>query len=321
MILACHMLTGVACGSSDAGTPTNGGQDGGDTGAAEDGGGSSRDAGGNDAPPSADSGMDGGANDASMPVIPRGCPAGSTGCFTVYAHTDHALYVLNLATSSLESVGPFNAPIPDGGVAEDVITDLAVTPDDKLWVISATQLYNADPATGHVSVVGGLAACGQGNVALTSNLAGKLYLGDNKGAICSLDPATHPPTVGPIETLGGGYALTGDIVVVSDGTAYATGYNLAAPATLTSNLLLTLDLTNPAAPQSIGPTGYPRLFGVAFGLGKVLAFTHDGSGRVASIDPATGIGSPFGTFQDSVTQQPIQFGGAGVNPRVSKSGR
>jgi hypothetical protein len=110
------------------------------------------------------------------------------------------------------------------------------------------------------------------------------------------------------------------MTVVSDGTAYATAYNLAAPITLTNNLLLTLDPGSPDTPQGIGSVGFGKLVGVAFGLGKVLAFTGDASGNVVSIDPATGQGTVLGTFQDSASHQPIKFAGAGVNPRVSRNG-
>jgi hypothetical protein len=67
----------------------------------------------------------------------------------------------------------------------------------------------------------------------------------------------------------------------------------------------------------VGASGFPKLFGVAFSLGQVFGFTHDGTGRVVTIDPNTGVGTLFNTFNDPTTNQPISFAGAGVNALVS----
>jgi hypothetical protein len=48
----------------------------------------------------------------------------------------------------------------------------------------------------------------------------------------------------------------------------------------------------------------------------VIGFTHDGTGHVVSIDPNTGAATPFATFKDPSTNQPISFAGAGVNSLV-----
>ena len=55
---------------------------------------------------------------------------------------------------------------------------------------------------------------------------------------------------------------------------------------------------------------------VAFALGKVFGFTHDGTGRVLTVDPTTGVGTLFNTFTDPTSHMPISFAGAGVNALV-----
>jgi hypothetical protein len=50
----------------------------------------------------------------------------------------------------------------------------------------------------------------------------------------------------------------------------------------------------------------------------VLGFTHDGTGRVISIDTVTGKGSVYATFLDPATNKGISFAGAGVDPRVPR---
>ncbi len=49
----------------------------------------------------------------------------------------------------------------------------------------------------------------------------------------------------------------------------------------------------------------------------MFGFTHDGSGRVVTIDVATGQGTLFGTFVDPATNQGIAFAGAGVNSMIT----
>ncbi len=258
------------------------------------------------------------ATDADARSPQRGCPPSSTGCYTIYAHTDHSLYYVDLTTTSLVPVGPFQAPpTTEAGVGEDSLLDLAVTPDDVVWVVSQSALYRADAMTGHVTKVGDIAPCGAGNVALTATTSGKLYLGDEKGAICSLDPATTPPKVTLIGSLNGGLALVGDLATIGDGTTFGSAYSVASPATLTNNLLVRIDLSNVNATASDGGIGYGRLFGVAFGAGKVFAFTHDGTGGVIAIDPSTGTGTLYNQFTDPTTNQRALFQGAGVNPLVS----
>jgi hypothetical protein len=237
------------------------------------------------------------------------------GCYTVYAHANHVLYHVDLAKKMLITVGPFNAPKVGG--AEDVITDLAVAPDDTVYVVSKTNLYTADPKDGHVTLVGPVTACGSDNVALTTTPDGNLYAGDFQGAFCKIDLSAHPPKVTQIGTIGGGLALSGDMVAVADGTVYGTAYKLADATTQKDNLLIKIDPATGKGTQVLGATGFPDLFGVAFSMGQVFAFTHDGSGTVVTIDPKTGVGTPYNTFKDPTTGQGIAFAGAGVNSMVA----
>jgi predicted small lipoprotein YifL len=249
-----------------------------------------------------------------------GC-GGLQNCYSVYAHADHVLYQIDLSTKQLHTIGPFNAPKVGSGTtaAEDVITDLAVAPDGTIWVVSETAIYTASTTDGHVTMVGSLAACGSRGVALTFTPSGKLYTGDFKGAICEIDTTQSPPVVRSPVTLSDGMALSGDLVAVGDGTVFGTVYKVAdmpGKASNLSNILATIDLTTGNVTQ-LGPSGYPKLFGVSFAHGKVIGFTHDGSGNVIEMDPTTGAGTVFGTFMDPATLKGISFAGAGVNALVS----
>ncbi len=81
------------------------------------------------------------------------------------------------------------------------------------------------------------------------------------------------------------------------------------------DLLVTIDLAT-GATQQVGSSGFPKLFGASFGLGKVFAFTHDGTGDVVTIDRTSGIGTRYATFTDPSTGNGIRFAGAGVNATI-----
>ena len=232
--------------------------------------------------------------------------------YVVYAHADHVLYEIDLSAKQLVEVGPFKAP--KVGTSEDVITDLAVAPTGTLYVVSKTTLYTADPNDGHVTSIGKLGACGSDTVALTTTPDGNLYAGDHQGAFCKIDLSTSPPTVTQVGTLGGGLALSGDLVAVGDGTMYGSADMIGG--TTKNDRLVTIDPSTGSVIKTIGSTGYPQLYGVAYAMGQVFGFTHDGTGDVVTIDPKTGVGTLFNSFNDS-SGKPISFAGAGVNSMVA----
>jgi hypothetical protein len=242
-----------------------------------------------------------------------GCE-GQNNCYTVYAHADHVLYSIDLMAKTLVTVGPFRAPMVNG--SEDVITDLAVAPDGTIYVVSERSIYTADPSDGHVTLLGPLTACGQACVALSFTADNKLYTADFKGAFCNIDISMSPPKVTSLGSIGRNLAVSGDLVAVADGTMFATVYDLSTSSTQNNNMLATIDPSSGAVSAPIGATGSPKLFGAAYALGKVFGFTHDGSGDVVTINPTTGVGTAFNTFNDPSTGKGISFAGAGVNALV-----
>jgi hypothetical protein len=236
------------------------------------------------------------------------------GCYTVYAHSDHVLYRLDLPNKLIITIGPFNAPKVAG--KEDSITDLAVATDGTIYVISKTNLYTADRKSGQVTLVSPVQACGGYAVALTFTADGKLYAGDHLGAFCRIDLGARPPAVIPLGMVGGNQGLAGDLVAVADGTMFGTVYTIGDTNSEKNNTLVTINPATGAIVKTIGATGFPRLFGIAFSEGQVFGFTGDGSGDVVTIDPKSGKGTLYGSFQDPATGKAISFGGAGVNAMV-----
>jgi hypothetical protein len=300
-------VLGCGPGETSIGGSGGGAATGGGSGGAGGGGGGTGGSGG--------SGGSGGTGGGGA-TVPTGCEGQPVGCFSVYAHSDHVLYVINFQTKGLTRIGPFNAPQVGG--SEDVITDLAVHPNGTLYVVSQTALYTADPNDGHVTRLGALSACGQDNVALTFTPDQKLYVADFKGQFCRIDYAVNPPVVTPVAKLSQNMAISGDLVAIKDGTLFGTAYDLADGSSQGTQLNNVLVRINPAtaAVTKVGAIGFPRLYGAAYALGQVFAFTHDGSGRVVQINPQTGAGTLFNTFSDPTTNTPIRFAGAGVNALV-----
>ena len=259
--------------------------------------------------------VDSNGQPGSDAVVNDGC-AGVANCYSVFAHSDATLYVVDLMAKTLNTVGGFNAPQVAGKT--DVITDIAVAPDGTIWAISETALYTASSTDGHVTPKGSLSACGMRAVALTFTPGGKLYEGDFMGAICQIEIAGATPIVDAPIKLSNGYALAGDLVAIGDGTVFGTLYKLADAAgkgTQLSNVLGKVDLATGTV-TTLGATGYPKLFGTSFAKNKVMGFTHDGTGNVIEIDPMTGAGAVYATFMDPTSHMGISFAGAGVNALV-----
>jgi len=231
-------------------------------------------------------------------------------CYTVYAHSNDTLYKIDLMAKTLDVIGPFKAP------KSDTMTDLAVAPDNTIYTVSKTTLYTADPNDGHVTVVGTIKTCGMDNVALSTTDDGKLWVGDGAGAFCEIDVSVSPPAVKTIGTFANSMALAGDLVGIGDGTLFGTAVD-GGSASVNDNLLVTIDPSTGTIKSTLGDTKFPKLYGVAYAMGKVFGFTHDGTGRVITINPKTGAGTLFNTFNDPTTNKPISFSGAGVNSQVT----
>lgn len=271
-------------------------------------------------PASPDAASPGGGDSGGGGGGGSGGGGGGGGGYLVYAHADHVLYQIDVTNKTLVTVGAFHAPqvMVGSQMKEDVITDLAVAPSGTIYVISETALYTADPADGHVTSIGSLSACGTRAVALTTTPDGRLWTGDYSGKLCEIDISQATPTVKPPVTMSGGMALSGDLVAVDNGTVYGTAYKLSdgsSGASAKNNVLVTIDLASGAV-TPIGSSGFPKLFGVAFQNGEAFGFTHDGTGRVVTIDRTTGTGTLFATFTDPATNMPISFAGAGVSSLV-----
>jgi hypothetical protein len=167
--LGIAALIASGCGSSGIQHGSGGGGSAGGTAGGTAGGGGS--AGGTAGGGTAGGGQAGGGGDNSV--------------YTVYAHSNTDLFTIDLANKTLVHVGAFNAP------SNDTIQDLAVAPNNVIYVIGAKTLYTADPNDGHVTSVASLGVCGTDTVALTTTPDGLLFAGDYYGAFCKSTEANN----------------------------------------------------------------------------------------------------------------------------------
>lgn len=222
----------------------------------------------------------------------------------IYAHTGQTLYTFDPtapSASQLSLVGDF-------GVSDDM-TDLAVTPDGKVYTVSRTTVYTVDAASGQATkLADGISSS---MVALTFRLDGTLLSSDQNGNVYIIDPATAKTT--KLGSFGSGYDTAGDLVAIADGTMF--GVSTMAPdlPNATTNVLVQVN-TSTAKAKTVGEIGYSGVFGVAYSGGHVLAFTK--TGQIIEIDPMTGAGTLLGVKNDQSTGKPMVFYGAGTSPLV-----
>ncbi len=257
------LLATSACGSSDRESPGRPGVDAGDP----------------DSGPRADSGP---------PVI---TPT------SMYVHSDTTLYAVDDQNFDLLHIGEF------GLGEEDLITDLAVTPDGSVYAISSDNVFEVASDTGDATLStefdGGL------NVGMTFLDSGELLVAEKDGTVRRVDPESGDVMM--VGKFGGGYGTAGDLVAVSDGTMFAIAEDLDGEDD-DPNVLVTIDPETGNVDDVIGPIGFAQVFGCAYARGHVYAFTKGGD--IIEVDRTTGAGTLRRSYSD------MTFWGAGVSPTV-----
>jgi hypothetical protein len=232
---------------------------------------------------------DGGANggpDSRVDPLPA----------TMFVHTPDTLYTIDDQSFDLVLVGGF------GLTQADNITDLAITPEGRVFGISTDKLFEIDRGTGVATYLADVP--GVANVGMTFLNDGTLLATDKAGGVRRIDP--NSGEVAEIGNFGGGYETAGDLVAVADGTMFAIADDGPNGDEATNNVLLTVDTATGLA-TPVGQIGYGQVFGVAVANNAVYAFTEPG--EVIEIDPGTGSGQ-------LVRSHDQLFWGAGVTPLV-----
>jgi hypothetical protein len=215
---------------------------------------------------------------------------------TIWANSDDTLYRVDPSSLTTTRVGGF--------AISDQMTDVAVTPDGRLYGVSFTSLYSINKVTGAATFIASVP--GNGNNSLTFLASGDLLAADGGGNLKRIDPSTGQVT--PIGSYGDGLASAGDLVGVKSGVMYGTSSTTPGGGSASSNNhLIRVDPTTGVA-TDVGPTGFADVWGLAYSGAHVIGFTT--SGAIIRIDPQTGAGA-------SVGQQSVVFWGAGQSPLVA----
>ncbi|HEY8142487.1 MAG TPA: hypothetical protein VIG06_07450 [Kofleriaceae bacterium] len=216
---------------------------------------------------------------------------------SMYVHSDTTLYAVDDQDFDLIHIGEF------GLGEEDLITDLAVTPDGAVYAISSDNVFEVASDSGEATLStefdGGL------NVGMTFLDSGELLVAEKDGTVRKVDPESGDVMM--VGKFGGGYGTAGDLVAVSDGTMFAIAEDLDGEEGA-SNVLVTINPADGKVDQVIGPIGFADVFGCAYARGHVYAFTKGGD--IIEVDRTTGAGTLKRSYDD------MTFWGAGVSPTV-----
>jgi hypothetical protein len=212
----------------------------------------------------------------------------------MYVHTSDTLFIVDDVNFALIEVGNFNA--------DRSMIDMAVTPDGEIYAVSFESVYQINQESGAATFRADIT---YGNVGMTFLPDGTLLAADDAGGVRIIDPVTGGVT--EIGSFGNGFALSGDLVAVADGTMYGIADEGPGGTEATNNLLLRVNTSNGVA-TAIGPIGYAGVYGVAVANDHVYAFT-DG-GEIIEINPTTGEGVLVASYPDK------SFWGAGVTPKA-----
>jgi hypothetical protein len=188
------------------------------------------------------------------------------------ADASSALFVVDASSGAARRIG-------DTGVRG--ITDIAFTPNGRLYGVSFTQLYSLDPRTGRATPIG--TGLGMGSVnALASDSHGRLHVASTSGDFGVVAIGTGRAT--RIGSYGPGLVSSGDLAFARDGALYATARSSRG------EVLLRVDTaTGIASVRARLPL--PDVYGLAFGPNGKLVGAARGNATPAvlvSVDRRTG---------------------------------
>jgi hypothetical protein len=170
---------------------------------------------------------------------------------------------------------------------EPGITDLALTPNRRLWAVSFDRLYSVDTLTGIVTDIGSLGLVDLN--ALASDAGGNLW----GATLLSQSIVRISSTTGAATIIGqfqGDFISNGDLAFAPDGRLFA-----ALRTSTGSSLLATIDMGNGKATpvKANSSIGFDNVWGLTFVGNQLFGLTTDaiGQGTLITIDMTTGEGA------------------------------
>lgn len=176
-----------------------------------------------------------------------------------------------------------------GATGQSALTDVAITPDNRIIAITMTGAFQLNPQTGHASQIAGAAWLTNQN-ALDALPDGRLLVGGDAKLI-AVDIDTGAQTnVGSIAT---GRVFSGD--VAASGAAAALG--TAKVTTGSGNdHLVSFNVTSHSV-VDLGDLGYPKVFGLDYGCdGNLYGMVATSPPKLVRVNAATGATTMLGTM-------------------------
>jgi hypothetical protein len=172
-----------------------------------------------------------------------------------------------------------------------ILTDVAVTPDGRVFGILPSRLFSINLTTGIASPVGTGLGVSDAN-ALVSDANGVLYGATSSGWLIRIDPQTGHATA--IGVYGSGYTSSGDLAFSPNGQLFGTVLDGG-----TDEVLISVDVATGLGTM-IGRVGFPNVFGLAFTPdGTLFGATSGNPPSLLVIDTTTGAGTAIGTISNA----------------------
>jgi len=185
----------------------------------------------------------------------------------VYGHTATTLYKVNATTKLVTAVADFSN-------CDSEVIDLALDEHSRAFVTTQTGLFQLNLMTAACTSVkddsypNSLSFVPKGT--LDPNV--EALVGYNGSSYVRINPLTG--AVQQLDTLGGGFVSSGDIVSVIDGGTYLTAKN---PGSSSADFLIEVNPATGALVRSLGPLPFADVFGLAFWGGSLYGFSHNGT--------------------------------------------
>jgi len=213
---------------------------------------------------------------------------------SIYLNAARSLYLFDPVRSTLERVGDVSCP---GFVADDELMDIAIDRDGHVLATSfgpadvlESYFFSVDPQSGTCHKIAtnvGLPVLGLAFVPRgVLDPANDVLVGYSDDTYVRFDTKTGKQSiVGKLNAPGAAptYRINGDLVVLPNGTAYATGYRVGR-ASSDPDVLVRIDPRTGNLLGVAGPLYGEHVTGLAMWAGHLYGVSRNG---ILEIDPAT----------------------------------
>jgi hypothetical protein len=194
------------------------------------------------------------------------------------------------AGSNLWEIDPVNVTAHMvGPTGKSGLTDIAITPDNRIIAMTLTGGYQLDPSTGHATQIAG-AAWLTGQDALDAMPDGRLLVGGG-AKLVAVDIDTGAQTT--VGSISGGRVFSGD--VASNGATGALGTAKVTSGTANDHLV-SFDIATHTVTDR-GDLGYPKVYGLDYGCdGNLYGMIATSPPKLLKVNPTTGATTMLGTM-------------------------